>query len=336
MTVTFDQPLTRRELREIERSLESQGLPLTEENIAKARQASATTTNPGTIPISHAESPPATKQAATGASVSSANATQAPAPDTAATLSPGLARPTEVFPNSLTPARFELADNVAAPVAPVSRRDLRERVDLPEALATPTPPESLSPPATTLSPLIPVAPETPTHNINDTGSIPRWTDALALPRNVDPFDPLTQEALDPASPLTLSDTIALASDSSVLIVEEVPDINTPTTPAGESLVTGTIVLPTILSETGAHQTIEPESVDALDDEIDAESLVSTASGMTPVAASSAVSWQAVSPEMVRQPSREKLGIGMIFAIVAGGVAGIALVALAVGALFNLF
>ena len=156
-----------------------------------------------------------------------------------------------------------------------------------------------------------------------TGPI-HWTDALAMPADIDPSDPVSHLG-----------NIAVVSDSSTFIVEDVPGVNTPTAQTGEIdiVVTGTIHLPSSLSETGAlPDTLDSAEVVANEDVVDEP----TATGMTPISASSSVSAQALSPQLVSAPPKTPMSTGMIFALSAAGVAGVAIIAVGVGALFNLF
>ena len=156
-----------------------------------------------------------------------------------------------------------------------------------------------------------------------TGPI-RWTDALSLPADIDPTDPVSNLG-----------NVALVSDSSTIVIEELPGVNTPTTLTGEIdiVVTGTIHLPASLAETGAlPDTLDSAEVVANEDVVDEP----TATGMTPISASAAVSAQAAAPQIVQAPPREPVSTGMILALVSAGVAGVAIIAVGVGALFNLF
>lgn len=164
---------------------------------------------------------------------------------------------------------------------------------------------------------IPIEPST------ETGPI-HWTDALSMPVDVDPTDPVTFDAHP-----------SVTSDTNTIVLDEVPSVTELSTNTGEIslLVTGTIHLPTELTETGAH----PDMLDSIDVELNediADELpIST---LSPKSAMSAVNSSVEPPSMVASPPKERLSTSMIVAISVGGAAGVVLIALAVGGIFRLF
>lgn len=152
-----------------------------------------------------------------------------------------------------------------------------------------------------------------------------WTEGLNLPINLDPSDPASV-ALIPA----------LASDTNTIVLDELPEDQALTTQTGgiDLVVTNSILLPTQLTETGALS----EDIDMLEttDEDDALEDEVSLSTLTPKSASAAVSSGSGTVAMVADAPKARMGVGMIVAVTAGGVAGVALIAFGVGALFNLF
>ncbi|MFM6974738.1 MAG: hypothetical protein ACKOXM_06400 [Agromyces sp.] len=158
---------------------------------------------------------------------------------------------------------------------------------------------------------------------SETGPI-HWTDALSMPKNIDPTDP----ASTPHIP-------AIASDTNTIVLDEMPDLTTMPSQTGEIelMVTGTILLPTELTETGAPKDmLDSEHVEQNEDISDELPL----SSLTPKSASAAVNASAETPAMISEPPKAQLSTGAIIALTAGGAAGVVLIALGVGALFHIF
>ncbi|HLP23277.1 MAG TPA: hypothetical protein VK139_04450, partial [Microbacteriaceae bacterium] len=152
-----------------------------------------------------------------------------------------------------------------------------------------------------------------------------WTEALALPANLDPTDPASMPHLP-----------ALVSDTNTIVLDDIPGAGALTQVTGEIdlVVTGSILLPTSLTETGAldHLIDSDESSDRDDDIADEMPL----SHLAPKSASAAVNANSSAPAMVSEPVRQRMGVPMIVALAAGGATGIVLIALGLGALLHLF
>lgn len=157
----------------------------------------------------------------------------------------------------------------------------------------------------------------------ETGPI-HWTEALNMPVNLDPTDPASMPELP-----------SFASDTNTIVLDEMPDITGNTAQGGEVelLVTGTILLPTELTETGAL----PDLIDSadLDQQSDTADEVPLAQ-LSPKSAAAAVNASTGAPAMIAETPKQRLGAGAIVAISAGGVAGVALAALAIAALVRMF
>lgn len=161
---------------------------------------------------------------------------------------------------------------------------------------------------------------------SDSGPI-HWTAALALPADLDPSDPASLNAV-PGTPV-------ISSDISTIVLDEVPDVNDLANQTGDlsMLRTGTIMLPTEFTQTGAlPEMLDAESVELNDDNADQLPL----HGLTPKSAAAAVSASSESPAMISDPPKERMGVGMVVAITVGAAAGVALAAVGVGAIFHLF
>lgn len=164
---------------------------------------------------------------------------------------------------------------------------------------------------------IPLEPSTATGPIH-------WTEALTMPADLDPTDPAS-----------IVDIPALASDTNTIVLEETIDIHEAANQTGEIqlMVTGSILLPTELTETGAlAELIESQDLDFSSTEIDEVSM----SRLNPVSALSAVSASVETPALIADPPREKLSTAVLISLIAGGAAAVVLIALGVGALFHLF
>ncbi|MGV1034927.1 MAG: hypothetical protein ACOYBP_06900 [Microbacteriaceae bacterium] len=164
---------------------------------------------------------------------------------------------------------------------------------------------------------IPLEPSTATGPIH-------WTEALTMPADLDPTDPAS-----------IVDIPALASDTNTIVLEETIDIHEVANQTGEIqlMVTGSILLPTELTETGAlAEMIESQDLDFSSTEIDEVSM----SRLNPVSALSAVSASVETPALIADPPKEKLSTAVLISLIAGGAAAVVLIALGVGALFHLF
>lgn len=157
----------------------------------------------------------------------------------------------------------------------------------------------------------------------DTGAI-HWTDALSLPVNVDPTDPAS-----------MPDLPAFTSDTNTIVLDEMPDVTALSTHTGEIelMMTGSILLPTELTETGALPDVLDSSDVEQNEDISDELPLSS---LTPKSAAAAVNAAAETPAMVSEPAKQRMGTGAVIALTAGGAAGVVLIALGVGALFHLF
>lgn len=157
----------------------------------------------------------------------------------------------------------------------------------------------------------------------DTGAI-HWTDALSLPVNVDPTDPAS-----------MPDLPAFTSDTNTIVLDEMPDVTALSTHTGEIelMMTGSILLPTELTETGALPDLLDSSDVEQNEDISDELPLSS---LTPKSAAAAVNAAAETPAMVSEPAKQRMGTGAVIALTAGGAAGVVLIALGVGALFHLF
>lgn len=165
----------------------------------------------------------------------------------------------------------------------------------------------------------PNQPDRPMVTSITTGPI-HWADALTL-----------TSALSPTEPTHASIGPAVINDTSTIIVDHIPGVNTPTTGTVDLLVTGTIRLPTALSETGAlPDTLDTAEVVANIDVVDEPRIT----GMQPIAATLAVSSRSTGVELVQAPRRERVSPGLVVAWSIGGMAGLILVALGVAALLG--
>lgn len=164
---------------------------------------------------------------------------------------------------------------------------------------------------------IPIEPGTATGPIH-------WTEALAMPADLDPTDPAS-----------IAELPALTSDTNTIVLDETPNIHEVSNQTGEIqlMVTGSILLPTELTETGAlSEMLDTQEVEFNEDTTDEVPL----SHLNPVSALSAVSASADTPAMIADPPKEKLSTAALVSIIAGGAAAVVLIALGVGALFHLF
>lgn len=331
MSLEFDAPpLTRRERREREELLLAQG--------ATPEQAAELAAHTGVIDLSLVSTPaPAS----------------APAAPTFTIPEPVASPPAQAFVPRVA------SEPVPAPNPPLSRRELREQQAAVSASQTAAPP---SMPVTPVEPVA-VAPEPyvaaqaepialepeidvqvvevveqlfstePTEQETPLGIPPElgtetgpihWTEALNMPVNLDPTDPASMPELP-----------SFASDTNTIVLDEMPDITANTAQGGEVelLVTGTILLPTELTETGAL----PDLIDSadLDQQSDIADEVPLAQ-LSPKSAAAAVNASTGAPAMIAETPKQRLGAGAIVAISAGGVAGVALAALAIAALVRMF
>lgn len=164
---------------------------------------------------------------------------------------------------------------------------------------------------------IPIEPSTATGPIH-------WTEALAMPADLDPTDPAS-----------IAELPALTSDTNTIVLDETPNIHEVSNQTGEIqlMVTGSILLPSDLTETGAlSELIDTEEDEFTEDTTDEVPL----SQLNPVSALSAVSASAETPAMIADPPKDKLSTPALISIIAGGAAAVVLIALGVGALFHLF
>lgn len=157
----------------------------------------------------------------------------------------------------------------------------------------------------------------------ETGPI-HWTDALSLPANFDPTDPAS-----------MPDLPSFGSDTNTIVLDSVPDVTTLPAVTGEIelVMTGSILLPTELTQTGAlPDLLDAEHVELNDDISDELPL----SSLAPKSASAAVNASAETPSMVSEPVKPPLSRATVIALTAGGAAGVVLIALGLGALLHLF
>ncbi len=299
--------LTRRELRERERFLESRGMAVTEASILGLTEAQLAVDR-----AAREQSSAVDTQALDPGSVQSAPV-QPPAPQPVAAQVPQAAPAAAPHPLSRRERRQLEAD--AAPIAVVA--SVPAAISQPPASPTPAPSTSET--------------EESTNVLYETGGIPRWADALDLPQDVDPHEIRVPQAEDePVATIPATGAIDLVTDSSQIILNEMPDLHTGQT---EHLATGSIVLPPTLSEIGLPS---EEQVAEQNEELhlhEVEELTHT--GMRPVAAADAISWSTDSPEMVRPEEPSATKSHSTFLVIAVSLAGTALVALGVAVLMQL-
>lgn len=322
MTISFDAlPQSRRELREREELLRKAG--------ATADQAARFAGETGIIDLSGAGSV---------IPLDAANATEEPilADEELAEASPvlgesfGPLEPPAVYDDvdevGTTEEPAELvnaveADNeepVAQPLVAASEAEIQpeievdfEVVEVVEQIFSQPVPVQDTPTS------IPIEPSTATGPIH-------WTEALAMPADLDPTDPAS-----------IAELPALTSDTNTIVLDETPNIHEVSNQTGEIqlMVTGSILLPSDLTETGAlSELIDTEEDEFTEDTTDEVPL----SQLNPVSALSAVSASAETPAMIADPPKDKLSTPALISIIAGGAAAVVLIALGVGALFHLF
>lgn len=165
----------------------------------------------------------------------------------------------------------------------------------------------------------------------ETGGVPRWSDALEMPRDVDPHEIRPGSAEDePVATVAVPSQTGVTVDSSQLILSEIPEL---ATGQAEIVVTGSIVLPSVLEADQA----EPQNVGTADpDDVSGVVTDTPQTGMSPVAAATAVSWNSEAPEMVREEETASPKPSTIFLWVAASLTGIALIALGVAAILRQF
>lgn len=166
--------------------------------------------------------------------------------------------------------------------------------------------------------------QVPAESLPEGGPL-HWTEALSLHVDHDPNDP----ASTPAVP-------ALVSDTNTIVLDGLPGTTVLNSATGEIdlVVTGSILLPTELTETGAlGKLIDTGTADDDADDDDAELSLSH---LAPKSAAAAVNANVSAPAMVSETERVRMSVPTIVALSAGGAAGIVLIALGLGALLHLF
>ncbi|MGR0317803.1 hypothetical protein [Agromyces sp. ZXT2-3] len=154
-----------------------------------------------------------------------------------------------------------------------------------------------------------------------------WTSQLNLPEDhSEPYDQLLSRGGSPRG---------VPTTTNALILPSLPDqspLGQQLAPSGEIIVTGSIDLPRSYGATGVHPSqIDSSDVDRL---FDSEDLAGP--GVTPIAATRAISTQQPSKAMMAPPSKEGMNVPLVLAVTAGVLALGVVATLVVGALAGLF